>query len=770
MTTTAYSGCVKRILFSNKEDSFYILTILLDGQTGRSVTVKGNIPLDLKVGSWFGFEASWVDDPKYGRQLQITRAPHLEPVWTLEAACNMLLANGVGWHTTQALSRHFGEGLVDVLSDPDKLAETPGIQPHAAAHVTERWMAVNAAFKVLEILTDAGLPPDIVKKIRAHFGDETEEVLRKDPWALTQVPGVKFAHANLLAQRMGVLDLTAQTRGALKTAIQNSKGFGHTFLQLAEVFAGAVQLVPTLQPQDMVPILVDLHRDGDIHMDKRTRPGTIAVYDGHTYLMEETAACYLLQRKQQAVVSSRCQDGIRSVGPQTAALAQSGAPYAAVAWAAIQEWGTQSHITLSDDQQRGIHNALTAPVSILTGLPGTGKTTSLRAAVRILQDAGVPFLLCAPTGIAAKNLSDRTGAEASTIHRAFSARLVGEASKTRERNYFGIVGASEGISDSDSDSAWGFDADNPYPAEVVIVDEASMVDLHLLYRLLTCTSPHARLVFVGDAAQLPSVGPGNVLRDLISSDLFPTVKLDQIFRQQDTSGIVYAAHAIHRGEIPEMTSDFRLLQRASDEEILKDILHVAQRWQEANVNYQILSPRHKGTVGVTNLNESLRALLNPASPGKAEATVGGHTLRMGDRVMIIRNDYEKGIFNGDIGTVSDVNKALKEIQVLISGDTPLLITLPLAAASSYLSLAYAVTVHKSQGMEYDRIVMPLIDNFHHQLQRNLLYTAITRAKKQVILLGQTTALVRAINNINEDERQTLLKERLFSTLNDLPSA
>jgi exodeoxyribonuclease V alpha subunit len=758
--TTFYSGCVKRILFSSKADSFYIMNLVLDG-TGQSVTVKGTVPLDLQVGSWFGFEASWVNDQKYGRQLQITRAPHLEPVWTHEAACNMLLASGVGWHTIQALSAYFGEDLIDALSDPDRLVKTPGVQPHAAAHVADRWRSVNATFKVLEILTDAGLPPDIIKKIRAHFGDDTEVILTQDPWALTQVPGVKFTHANLLAQRMGILNPQAQARGALKTAVQNSKGFGHTYLQIAEVFAGAIQLVHTLQPPDMVPIMLELHRDGVIRMDKKTRPGTVAVYDFDTYFMEEQAAHLLAQRKLLATVSARCQDGIKSVGPQTSAIAQSGAPYAAVAWAAIQEWGSQSHITLSDDQQRGIHNALTAPVSILTGLPGTGKTTSLRAAVRILQDAGVPFLLCAPTGIAAKNLADRTGAEASTIHRAFSARLVGDT-KTRERTYFGVVGASEGLTDTDSDSAWGYDPSNPYPAEVVIVDEASMVDLHLLYRLLSCTAPQTRIVFVGDAAQLPSVGPGNVLRDLISADLFPTVKLDQIFRQQDTSGIVYAAHSIHRGDIPDMTTDFRLVHRTSEDEILKDILAIAQRWHEADVNYQILSPRHKGTVGVTNLNESLRALLNPASPGKAEASVGGRTLREGDRVMIIRNDYEKGVFNGDLGTVSEVDKSLKEIQVLISGDTPLLITLPLAAASNYLSLAYAVTVHKSQGMEYDRVVMPLIDNFHHQLQRNLLYTAITRAKKQVVLLGQPTALAKAVYNANEDERQTLLKERLFS--------
>ncbi len=291
-----------------------------------------------------------------------------------------------------------------------------------------------------------------------------------------------------------------------------------------------------------------------------------------------------------------------------------------------------------------------------------------------------------------------------------------------------------------------------------------MVDQHLLYRLLDCTKPDARLVFVGDYAQLPSVGPGNVLRDLMDSGLFPTIKLTQIFRQDDTSGIVYAAHSMHNGEVPETDKDFRLLKISEEEKVLETILKIAEQFYAQKVNFQILSPKHRGTVGVTNLNERLRELLNPASPGLAEMKVGKETVREGDRIMVIQNDYKLGVFNGDVGKVSRVDRTKKEVEIKIFGEPPLFVTMPYKDVGRLLVLAYACTVHKAQGLEYDRIVMPLVRGFHHQLQRNLLYTAITRAKKQVVLVGHHEALVTAVHNSKEDERATLFLDRLVGGL------
>src|SRR3989344_3977380 len=319
-------------------------------------------------------------------------------------------------------------------------------------------------------------------------------------------------------------------------------------------------------------------------------------------------------------------------------------------------------------------------------------TTSLRAAVRILQDAGVPFLLVAPTGIAAKNLASRTGASASTIHRAFAAK--GKSEEKREATYAGVMGDSNVKVPGHGGGGWGYGPENPYPADVVILDEASMLDQHLLFRLLNCTRPEARLVFVGDHAQLPSVGPGNVLRDLISSGVFPTVKLTQIFRQEDTSGIIYAAHSIHAGDVPDLNKDFKLLSLRSEDDVLDAVLKIGVRFFEARKNFQILSPKHNGTVGVTNLNSRLRELLNPASPGLAETRLGDDTIREGDRIMVIQNDYKLGVYNGDVGKVAKVDRSKKEVEIKIYGDVPLYVRFEFKEVPRLIRLAYACTVHK----------------------------------------------------------------------------
>ena len=768
---TYFSGRVHSVVYENADNAFYIVRMFLDDKDGPPVGVKGTVPgIKVSPGVWFGFEANWVNSDSYGRQLEITRAPVMKGGWDADTACKTLVANGVGPQVMASIQSHFGPHLLDALESSELLLEVPGITEFVADHVASRWLSAQANFKALEYLGNLGLPPGLVRSIWRHFGDDSERILVKNPWALVEVDGITFGHAEEVARRSGLTDPEAQMRGAVLYACKAHRSFGHMYLRTGDILLTVNRYVSGATKETVLKALAGLHRDKLLIIDKSTRSGIVAVYEPHSYKMEKGSAEMLNLRWQKAFFvrgTERTEGYLKSlgaVGPETTkALECPDSPdrLQKVAEAAVAEWGSQAKLSLSGDQKVGIVHALTAPVSVLSGLPGTGKTTGLKAAVRILQDAGVPFLLCAPTGIAAKNLSARTGAVASTIHRAFSAK--GQSDQNREATYAGVVGDSTILSGPDK-GAWGYGPGNPHPADVIIVDEASMMDQSLLYRLLECTKPTARLIFVGDYAQLPSVGPGNVLRDLLNSHVFPLVRLTQIFRQGDTSGIVYAAHSMVNGEVPELNKDFKLLPLTSEEAVLEAILRIGERFFQERKNFQILSPKHKGTVGVTNLNTRLRELINPATPGLDEIRLGKDTIREGDRVMVVQNDYKLGVFNGDVGKVSKVNRSKKQIEVKIFGDMPMYVTIASKDAGRLLRMAYACTVHKSQGLEYDYIVMPLVTGFYQQLQRNLLYTAITRAKKKVILVGQHEALVSAVHNSKEDERATLFLDRLLGGL------
>jgi exodeoxyribonuclease V alpha subunit len=411
---------------------------------------------------------------------------------------------------------------------------------------------------------------------------------------------------------------------------------------------------------------------------------------------------------------------------------------------------------------------------VLTGLPGTGKTTTLKAVVSVLREAGIKFTLCAPTGIAAKRMSSLANAPAATIHRAFGAQDL-RFDDDREATYAGIVGNHRGNkSTSDPATKWKYDIDSPHPSEVVIIDECSMMDLHLLYRVLVGTSEQCRLVFVGDPEKLPSVGPGDVLRDLANSKVFPVTRLTEIFRQAEASGIVIAAHAIHNGRTPEEDGkDFVFIPERSDAAIANKVLELAEGLYNRRVNFQTLSPRHGGDIGVTNLNHKIRVRLNPGAPGLAEIRLGKSVVREDDRVMVIRNNYELDVYNGDTGKVARIDRKSREVEVKIHGPEgapPRHVRFPFTDASRHLRLAYVQTVHKCQGSEYDVIVMPMASSFGRQLQRNLFYTAVTRARKKVILVGSMSAVAQAVANNNADRRHTLLSTRIKNIAGGKPAA
>ena len=784
-----YSGKVHTVVYADPSQAFYILKMVMDPDksmpmfsvTPEPLSVKGYVPgIAVKIGTWFGFEGEWISHPKFGQQLDIKRAPVIQGGWDDEAIENILTSNGVGLQIVRSIRLKFPDDFQAALEDPLRLVEVPGLSPLAADTVIQRWKSVQAHYNTLDFLGNLGIPSGCIRGVWSTFGDDSQDILTKNPWALVQIEGISFTNADNAARNLGLnMEDPNRVRGAVLAASRISGSFGHLYQKTGNIYDGVVREIPDLSKKDFALALKGLHDDGLLIVDKDTRMGTTAIYEPWCYQIEVESAALLRDRRITAAwaVDDRTREYVvsgRSVGPKCEALvkphtdkeawlklsmAESEGHVWEVAKQAVAEWGEQAHLDLSVDQIQGVINALAAPISILSGLPGTGKTTSLQAAVRILQDMEVPFLLCAPTGIAAKNLAARTGANASTIHRAFSAK--GIRDESREAGYVGVQGSRKrAITTNGMDGDWGYDQDHPHKAEVIIVDEASMVDQHLLFRLLDCTGPTCRLVFVGDYAQLPSVGPGNVLRDLIASKQFPTVKLTQIFRQKDTSGIVYAAHDIHRGDMPLSSKDFRLVQIASEEKVLDAILKVSQKFYDTRINFQILSPRHSGTVGVTNLNARLRSLLNPQVPGVHEVKLGGDVIREGDRIMVVQNNYRLGVFNGNVGKIARIDQGKKEIEVKVFGKPPLHVIVKFKEAPKLIRLAYACTVHKSQGLEYDRIVMPIVTGFRHQLQRNLLYTAITRAKQQVVLIGHLEALRLAVLNAKEDDRMTLFLDRV----------
>ena len=777
---TYFAGRVHSIRFEDPSQAFYIFQMVLDDQEDDllaslvsapvgPVPVRGHVPgLKVAVGIWFGFEGSWTTHEKYGRQIVIEKAPVLQGGWDADKAARILVSNGVGERLVRSIRVNVGDdNFIATLGDPLALRRVPGLAKFSAEHVAQRWESIVAQLQAVEFLSDLGLPPGRVSQVFKSFGDDAERVLSKDPWQLVQVAGIGFKQADEVARKLGLpLDDPARIRGAVHHACMEHQNFGHLYLTTGQVYGTARLCIPEVEKAEVGKALVELRAAGHIYLDRETRPGTLAVYDPWLHFVEDESAKGLRTRMRTARIRGRqastYMSNLAGFGPRTQKVAQKKRrKVMEVAEMAVEEWGEHAHLQLSADQKRGVSNALVEPVSILTGLPGTGKTTSLRAAVNILQDADVPFLLVAPTGIAAKNLGALTGAPAYTIHRAFFAQ--GTSDNKRKSRYTGIVGKESGGQKTDGkDSQWSYGPDNPHPAEVIVVDEASMVDQHLMYRLLDCTSETCRVVLVGDYAQLPSVGPGNVLRDLIESGEFPVVKLTEIFRQKDTSDIVFAAHAIHRGEVPmcDPPSDFSLLRVGSEDQVLFTILTLAEKMYARRINFQILSPRHAGTVGVTNLNDQLRGLLNPPKSGLREVKLGGDVMREGDRIMVFQNDYKRGVFNGDVGKISAIDTRAKEVQIRIFGNPPLLIQMPYAEAAKLVRLAYACTVHKAQGLEYDIIVMPIVRGFNHQLQRNLLYTAITRAKKRVILVGEHEALAKAVYNDKEDQRNTLFLDRL----------
>jgi exodeoxyribonuclease V alpha subunit len=778
-----YSGTVASVVY--EAEDFRILRVSLDGagKKGDLVAVKGNFPAqNVSVGTWISFEAKLVSDPRYGDQLSVTCAPAPVGNWTDEAVLSALSSQGVGPIFRMQLQvwcrKNPGTTLQDLLDTGD-LSLVSQIDDKNAEFIVGRWRALRTYLDTAQFMAQAGLAPAVISRVWKTLGTDLEEVVSKDPWILVRVGGVSFKEADEVARRLGVsLDSPGRVRGAVLSAAQEITRNGHVFATTGQVKGEVARMVPDLGDR-LAPQIAEgirsLIESKNLVLD-RTRPGTVALYGRWHHRLEIQCAELLKQRASQPVdekalilAYSRCGDAVRDV-------ADGGGSLEEVVTAALSNWAASTKIPLSPKQTRAAILALMSPVSLLTGLPGTGKTTTLKAVVAILRDSQTAFLLAAPTGIAAKRMESVARSEAATVHRAFGAKGFKKDQEEREATYVGVTGdtkKSSGESSSKEGEDWGYGPDNHHPASSTVVDECSMLDLHMLYRILSATAPGCRLVLVGDPYQLPSVGSGDVLHDLVRSGVFPHTHLSQIFRQEGTSGIILAAHAMHRGEVPESDDeDFILVPASTEEEAGDIIVKLARKMYDKRLNFQVLSPRHAGGAGVTALNERLRAALNPGIAGVAEMRLGKSVVREDDRVMVTKNDYNLGVFNGDVGKISRIDRRAKEIEVKIfEGELvpDRLVRFPFGDAFKSLRLAYAQTVHKSQGQEYDYIVLPVLSRFGFQLLRNLYYTGITRAKRKVFLVGQASAFARAVENNDAETRNSLLSDRLKGLLPTLGS-
>lgn len=655
------------------------------------VQVKADVTLEL--------HGSWTEHKKYGEQFTITS---WRP-WAEHAA-------DVGRFLSICVSGMHDPELVKAVLDawgPDaafeKLAGDEPLESTRLAVARECWRAATEYRDIAILLKDDGLSGSVVKAVMGAFGHAARDILRDDPYRLMEIPGVPFTLPDRMALRQGIPTTDVRrAAGAVLWALRESVQSGHLYLPRGEIAAAVRPLVAGIGNIEAAAALL-AERKAVIIEDG------VGAYLSEWHRYETDTAAWLAQKPTGATLNIDAEAFIRG-------------------------YEQSSLVTLSDAQRDALRLLASNRVVVLTGLPGTGKTTVVRAFVRMFEAARTSFMLMAPTGIAAKRLSGVTERPASTIHRALK--------------YDGC--------------SWFHDGTNRLVVDAVIVDEMSMVDQELIYRLLSALRPDTIVVFVGDDAQLPSVGPGNVLRELLGCPALPRVRLTQIFRQSDKGAIVLNAHRVNRGEpLPlherNQDSEFQFVPSSDEGRIADLIVEMAAKLKGRNANFQVLSPKYDGTLGVNNLNERLRDRLNPLHRQR-EYKEGDIHFRVGDRLMVIQNDYKLAVYNGDVGKLVAVSDT--ELVVRIHGvgnDPDTEVRFPIERADR-LKLAYAVTVHKCQGSEFDTIILPMVSAHGRMLQRNLFYTALTRARKKVWILGEEAALLRAIQNATVQARNTRLSD------------
>ena len=722
-------GSVDAVIFQNEENGYTVLLLRVDGED-EPITVVGCIPC-AAAGEGMTVTGVWVNHPVHGPQLSAEsverRLPQEEEDIVSYLSSGIL--KGIGPATAQRLVERFGADTLRVLEEePERLRTIKGITAKKAMELSEAFRSLTGLRQVMEFLARYDLPVYLAMAVQRTYGDNALQMLRDDPYILSRAQfGVDFAVADAIAISMGFGgDDPCRLRAAIEYELAHNAGNGHVFLPREKLLAATAQLVD--MDTDTVETALDKLIDSFAVVEKP---------------IANVRGCYLPRLYQaETFVAQRLLSMLRAPVEQLRQVDKT-----------IDAIEKEQGVSYAPLQRQAVRMAAEGGVLLLTGGPGTGKTTSLRGIVALYRRMGLDVALLAPTGRAAKRLGEVTDCDAQTIHRALG------------MSYNDLTGQA----------AFKKNGSDPLEAHAVIVDEMSMVDLELMQALLEALRPGCRLVLVGDPDQLPSVGAGNVLGDLLRSTVVPTVSLTQVFRQAEQSAIIRNAHAVNMGQPPQLDSnqgDFFFLCRRSPDRLVQTVVELCRDRLPKNMNVpadqiQVLSPTRKGACGTAALNRALQAALNPPSPQKRQKQWGDVTFRVGDRVMQTKNNYDvlwekddgtagSGIFNGDVGVIQDIDSS-GELIVLRFDDRTATYTADLL---SQLDMAYAITVHKSQGSEYPAVILVSAPAAPSLMVRGVLYTAITRARRMLIMVGDDAVPARMAENDRQQRRYSGLRRRL----------
>lgn len=727
------NGYVEKIKFRNEENGYSILSVNSDGE---EYVLVGTFPY-ISEGDFIEASGRSVEHPVYGDQIQVEtyelKAP--EDSASMERYLGSGAVKGVGTALAARIVRRFKADTFRIIEEePERLAEVKGISEKMAMSISEQMEAKKDLRQAMMFLQEYGISMNLALKIYNEYGPRLYGIIKENPYKLADdIQGVGFKMADEIAQRVGIFtDSDFRIRSGIFYTLLQSVANGHTYLPKEELFAGASELLH-VAPESMEKHLVDLQ------MEKKIVVKGQEIYAAQYYYMELNAARMLHDLNLRG---SEPEGEIRKK---------------------LERICAEEQIEPDELQIQAVIEAVNSGLLIITGGPGTGKTTTINTIIRYFEQEEMEILLAAPTGRAAKRMTEATGYEARTVHRLLE-----------------LTGIPD---DSGSSSGMHFERneENPLDADAIIIDETSMVDIYLMHALLRAVNPGTRLILVGDVNQLPSVGPGNVLRDLIASGCFNVVRLTRIFRQAAESDIIVNAHRINGGEqIPlgKPSRDFLFIRRENPDAIISAMITLIREKLPGYVHadpfeIQIMTPMRKGALGVERLNSILQEYLNPKSPDKAERESGGVIYRVGDKVMQIKNNYQieweirnrygipvdggTGVFNGDIGRIRSINTFAEHLTVEF--DEGKMVDYSFRQLEE-LELAYAITIHKSQGSEYPAVVVPVHSGPRMLMTRNLIYTAVTRARSCVCLVGLPETFQAMVNNEMEQRRYTGLKARL----------
>ncbi len=722
-------GTVDRIVYTNGDDGWSVVRLSVPGRH-QQVTAVGNL-LGAQAGEQVRMTGRWSVDPKYGEQFRADAFVTMQPstVAGIEKYLGSGLVHGLGPKMAARLVARFGMETLDIIElYPNRLTEVDGIGPVRAGRIQRAWTEQKAIKEVMIFLQGHGLSPSLAVRIYRRYGPTAIATVGSNPYRLAdEVRGIGFRTADRIAARVGIpSDAPERIRAGILYTLHRLADDGHIYSPREDLVTSACQILsdavegrpgpetPTLSLETVAEEVGRLIASGDLNASETP--------DGQAVLLPS------LDAAERGIVTQfvRLRNG--SLPPVSIDITR------AVAW-----YEEQAGMAFSPLQRQAVISALGEKVTVITGGPGTGKTTLIRGVITIQSKKKLRIVTCAPTGRAAQRLTETTGLAAKTIHRLL-----------------------------EFDPATGHfirNLDKPLAADVVIADEVSMIDTVLANQLLSAIPTTAQVILVGDADQLPSVGPGSVLGDVIRSGVLPVIQLTQVFRQAEASRITTNAHRINRGASPVLTGgrdDFFWVERDEPEAILDTIRglvarHIPDRFGIPHDGIQVLTPMRRGTLGSGNLNRELQQLLNPSGQPLHH---GSGVFRVGDRVMQLHNDYEKDVFNGDLGRIAGIDEEENEL-IVAFGDRQVRYDI---RDLDDLDLAYACSVHKSQGSEYPAVVIPLHTQHYVMLQRNLLYTAVTRGRQAVVLVASKRALGIALRNDRLQERHTLLRKRLVAAL------